>query len=473
MEHEVFPKPRSNWLFWRKRNQGFAWRHYVRTTILVKRKRRREQIDEAKQAALDGLAEAGRAGKAAGRSGIEAAKRGMKVAGREAKEAGARIGEKLAAGAQIAGGAARVAAARAGTGLYALARDAGGKILYFSGKGFGMLAGSLGGLGQSMSPRIGLPLTVAGVAAAIGAITRLLQGSFDRIALSAGLIAIALIGLAALPVIAGRASLDAPFNTRRFDPDAPDADDGAAGWTGTLAAKAVAAILILGVVASLGSFLLPFLGQLPKSFAESTTRELIKGQAKALTGDTMLIGDNRIVLAGIESPETRQSCRTRRGRKWQCGRSALTALRRITGYETVECSVNRMDSAGRKIADCMIGEKNIAAELVRGGHVFSKAWLFSGYGDQQEEAREAGRGIWQGVAQPPAEFRAERWESAKLRAPSGCPIKGKDRARARDKVYILPWSSSYERYRISQKRGDRWFCSEDEALAEGWKPLES
>ncbi len=465
-------EPRRGWAFWRKKRDGFEWRRYVRTTILVKRKKRREQIDEAKQAALDSLAEAGRAGKAAGRSGVEAAKRGMNAAGREAKEAGAKLGEKVAAGAQAAGGAARIAAARAGSGLYAFGRYAGAQILRASSNGLEALAGGLGGLGQSMSPRIGLPLTVAGVAAAIGAITRVSQGSFDGIALSAGLIAIALIGLAALPVIAGRASIEAPFNTRRFDPDAPR-DNGTSGAAGTIAAKAIAAILVVGIIAGLGSFILPFLGQLPATLAQNTAREVIKGQAKALTGDTMLIGDRRIVLAGIEAPETRQSCRTERGGKWQCGRSALTALRRITGYDSVECSVSRTDDAGRKIADCIVGEKNIAAELVKSGHVFSLSGFFSGYGEEEEEAKRAGRGIWQGEAQPPAEFRAERWESAKLRAPSGCPIKGKDRARARDKVYILPWSSSYESYRISQKRGDRWFCSEDEAIAEGWKPLES
>ena len=92
---------------WRKKRDGFEWRRYVRTTILVKRKKRREQLDEAKQAALDGLAEAGRAGKAAGRSGVDAAKRGLDAAGREAKEAGAKLGEKVAQGAQVAGGALR------------------------------------------------------------------------------------------------------------------------------------------------------------------------------------------------------------------------------------------------------------------------------------------------------------------------------------------------------------------------------
>ena len=472
MESPVFRKRRIHWRFWRKRDDNFQWRNYVRTTILVKRKKRREQLDEAKQAALDGLAEAGRAGKAAGRSGVDAAKRGLDAAGREAKEAGAKLGEKVAEGAQVAGDALRRGAVRAGLGFFSLSRVAGGHIVRATGHGLEGLAERLGGLGRAMSPRVGLPLTIAGLAAAIGAITRLAQGNFDGIALSASLIAIALLGLAALPVIAGRASLDAPFHTKRFDPDAPlEASNQEA--MGGIAAKALAAMLVVGLIAGLGSFVLPYLGQLPATLTVSAAGEVVKGQAKALSGDTMLIGDSRIVLNGIEAPEMRQSCRTRRGRRWDCGRSALNALRRITGYETVVCTVVRTDAAGRKTSDCLIGEKNIAEELVRDGHVFALSGLFSGYGGEEEEAKSTGRGVWQGKAQLPSEYRAERWESAKLRSPAGCPIKGKDRTQARDKVYILPWSSSYESHRVSQSRGDRWFCSEDEALAEGWKPLES
>ena len=40
------------------------------------------------------------------------------------------------------------------------------------------------------------------------------------------------------------------------------------------------------------------------------------------------------------------------------------------------------------------------------------------------------------------------------------------------RVYVLPWSASYERIRIRTGRGERWFCTEKEALEAGWKPVE-
>ena len=46
---------------WRKRNDGFEWRDYVRTTILVRRKKRRDRVGEAANAAVENLKAAGTA----------------------------------------------------------------------------------------------------------------------------------------------------------------------------------------------------------------------------------------------------------------------------------------------------------------------------------------------------------------------------------------------------------------------------
>jgi hypothetical protein len=34
----------------------------------------------------------------------------------------------------------------------------------------------------------------------------------------------------------------------------------------------------------------------------------------------------------------------------------------------------------------------------------------------------------------------------------------------------MPWSPWYARVKIDESRGERWFCSEAEALAAGWRP---
>ncbi len=76
-------------------------------------------------------------------------------------------------------------------------------------------------------------------------------------------------------------------------------------------------------------------------------------------------------------------------------------------------------------------------------------------------------GLWFGTAERPAEYRAKKWEEAKRTAPEGCPIKGQVSGRAR--VYVLPWSPAYDNVKVRAAKGERWFCSEEEARAAGWK----
>ena len=66
------------------------------------------------------------------------------------------------------------------------------------------------------------------------------------------------------------------------------------------------------------------------------------------------------------------------------------------------------------------------------------------------------------------EFRAHRWAGAEQDAPKGCAIKGNVTAHGR--IYHMPWSPWYGKIRIDEAKGKRWFCTEAEALAAGWRP---
>jgi micrococcal nuclease len=51
--------------------------------------------------------------------------------------------------------------------------------------------------------------------------------------------------------------------------------------------------------------------------------------------------------------------------------------------------------------------------------------------------------------------------------PNGCDIKGN--ISANGKIYHLPGGADYDRTRIDESRGERWFCSVAEAQAAGWR----
>lgn len=57
---------------------------------------------------------------------------------------------------------------------------------------------------------------------------------------------------------------------------------------------------------------------------------------------------------------------------------------------------------------------------------------------------------------------------AVAQTPPSCLIKGNVSARG-ERIYHLPGCRYYAATRIDPARGERWFCSEQEALAAGWR----
>jgi hypothetical protein len=49
-----------------------------------------------------------------------------------------------------------------------------------------------------------------------------------------------------------------------------------------------------------------------------------------------------------------------------------------------------------------------------------------------------------------------------------CPIKG-NIANSGERIYHVPGGEFYSRTKIDQGAGERWFCSEQEAQAAGWR----
>lgn len=430
---------------WRRKSDGFEWREYVRTTIKLRREERARKIDEIKHKAASGAKAAGRQGMSAGYSGLEAIRDFAVAAGRwcwSMAVAGLR---------------------RLGSGLAALA----------TGVRSGDIRGRIQGLrvpslALSSRAKIAAMFGGLGVLAGLSAFLQFRQSGVDWSTLLAAVVALVLIGLAVTPWLR-----NAWHRLRSGFGDAPIARPqlplhwvgGAAGavlalgaglwiWQGGLSSVSSA------VVAALPSWQLPSL--------QVSSLPDITGRGRAITGDTLRIDGRVVDLAGIEAPEISQVCRDRRKRAWRCGQSARQALRRVVGRRRIVCTNVVEAEGGRLKATCQVGSKDVAAAVVNRGYAFAQGSIFKAYAEAESEARDARRGIWQGTVQRPADFRAQRWERASKAAPDGCPIKG--RVVRRSKVYVLPWALEYRQVRVRRRRGERWFCSEAEAAAAGFKP---
>jgi len=53
-------------------------------------------------------------------------------------------------------------------------------------------------------------------------------------------------------------------------------------------------------------------------------------------------------------------------------------------------------------------------------------------------------------------------------AQKGCNIKGNINTQG-ERIYHMPGDEYYDETRISASHGERWFCSEEEARAAGWR----
>ncbi len=193
----------------------------------------------------------------------------------------------------------------------------------------------------------------------------------------------------------------------------------------------------------------------------------ISGRANALSGELLRVSGTLVRLSGIEAPESSQPCFKGNGRRWSCGSAATDALSRLVRSKNLDCKLSGTDDTGLPLANCRAGDADVAAELVRAGHVFATPGFFQSYASEEAAAQAAKTGLWQGDTERPTAWRQRLWEEAKKSAPDGCPIKGIIRTAGR--LYTMPWSHDYAGARLRTVKGERWFCTEDEARAAGFK----
>ena len=206
-----------------------------------------------------------------------------------------------------------------------------------------------------------------------------------------------------------------------------------------------------------------------------TAQERISGRAEITDGDSLEIGSASIRLYGIDAPEGRQSC-TRNGRDWACGDEAARRLRDLIGGRNVTCTQRDVDDYGRMVATCRNGSVDLAAEMARSGFATAYRRYSTDYVDEQTEAKAARRGIWAGEFTSPEAYRRSEAPARRSRnnvqpsSPSrdGCSIKGNVNGNG-ERIYHLPGSPSYADTAIDGGRGERWFCTEAEARAAGWR----
>jgi endonuclease YncB( thermonuclease family) len=213
--------------------------------------------------------------------------------------------------------------------------------------------------------------------------------------------------------------------------------------------------------------------------------DTIAGRASVIDGDTLEIRGERIRILDIDAPESRQTCQDGSGADWRCGQKAGLALADWIGQRTVTCVTDKLDKYHRHLAHCTVAFQDMGQWMAaQGWAVPYRDCKCEVIQDAANAAKVAKRGVWSGTFTMPWDWRAQQ---AKQIAPEqsaeqptvikpdtsqgagGCLIKGNINSKG-EHIYHVPGGAWYDKTKIDTRRGERWFCSEAEAQAAGWRP---
>ena len=216
--------------------------------------------------------------------------------------------------------------------------------------------------------------------------------------------------------------------------------------------------------------------------------------ATARSGNAIQLGHLTYWLDGIDAPELDQICLNDQADPWNCGIDARDQLAHLIADHVIHCSdVGPEKRFGRRHRAICVAEGDrvsINQHMVESGFAIVRDSASAKVRQVGSEAQTAGRGIWKGCFAAPRDFRAGRKDTPllgtscradrdreiraalfpqSLAMPAGCTIKANHAVRARITgnigIYQLRGCPGY----AAVTRPDRWFCSEDDAMAAGYR----
>jgi len=126
---------------------------------------------------------------------------------------------------------------------------------------------------------------------------------------------------------------------------------------------------------------------------------------KAVDGDSLVFGERRIRLDGIDAPEFVQQCYTENKVEYPCGKESWHYLAELLEDSVVQCDcLPDKDKYGRDVCECYADEILLNKAMVSGGYAMT--YRSDKYFEDEQSAKLGKRGIWRGKFMRPALFRA-------------------------------------------------------------------
>ncbi|HEU0074780.1 MAG TPA: thermonuclease family protein [Dehalococcoidia bacterium] len=197
---------------------------------------------------------------------------------------------------------------------------------------------------------------------------------------------------------------------------------------------------------------------------------------RVVDGDTIDVELNgaivRIRYIGMDTPETVDP-----NNPVECfGHEASEKNFSLVNDRVVELEkdVSETDRFGRLLRYVYVDGRMVNEELVLGGYATAATFppdvkYQERFAAAEVEAREADRGLWGTcVGTAPTPVVSSGCPEGCASPPPGCEIKGNINSSG-VRIYHVPSGEFYDVTVIDTLRGERWFCTADEAVANGWR----
>lgn len=187
---------------------------------------------------------------------------------------------------------------------------------------------------------------------------------------------------------------------------------------------------------------------------------------RVIDGDTIEItGRRQLRYIGIDTSE-RGDC---------FGAESTQKNKELVEGKTVrlEKDVSETDRYGRLLRYVWVEDVMVNEELVRSGFASVSTYppdvkYVERFRALEQEAREANRGLWDpNVCTIQGASSFSQSSNPPVAQPS-CSIKG-NISTSGEKIYHVPGCGSYNKTVIDEGSGERFFCTEEEAVAAGWR----
>ena len=131
------------------------------------------------------------------------------------------------------------------------------------------------------------------------------------------------------------------------------------------------------------------------------------GIYRAIDGDTIAVGSEKIRLLGIDAPELNQNCYDKKGRGWSCGESAKSFLEGLMIGKSINCEIHSKDKYKRSLGVCFGDKINLNREIVKAGYAVAYVRYSNMFKAEETIAKESRIGVWRGSFELPEDYRRQ------------------------------------------------------------------